>query len=155
MVLFGAPTFRLEFHLTQVSEVLGLKSSFFILPGMILISFGSDESAYDSVASSHIVQTPSGQNMGKLSEVNKLCHDIEDKKMPIDQAILSLEMIRSRGKEGILAHPLLASRFSHFIAFPIHSFTICIIAMNGKLFEALMAAIISIPIAGLVIAAES
>ena len=40
LVMYGSPTHRLEHHLNCLSTALNVSSGFFILPGVILISFG-------------------------------------------------------------------------------------------------------------------
>ena len=49
LVMYGSPTHRLEHHLNCLSTVLNVSSEFFILPGVILISFG----IYNLISSSN------------------------------------------------------------------------------------------------------
>ncbi len=150
-MLYGAPTHRVEFHLMAVSEVLGLESSFFMLPGMMMISFGGD----DSSSSTHLIRTSNGYDMGKLSSVNKLCHNLAEKKVGIEDAVNRLEAIRQQSRmPGILGHPILNTTWFYYVAFPLHAFCICIIGFGGKAFEALIAAGLAFVTANLVLMAE-
>jgi hypothetical protein len=122
--IYGAPAHRyfldliilsrLEHHLESVSSSLGLSgSSFFILPGLILIQFQSKNPArpkgnfkkpknlrvshMDDIfitSSVHLVKIPPPKHhLAKLSAVNSLCREIQEDDLSIQDAWRRLLLI--------------------------------------------------------------
>ncbi|KAJ3226194.1 hypothetical protein HK099_005420 [Clydaea vesicula] len=88
-ILYGVPSHRLESQLHRVSKAVDLKSEFFVLPGVIMISFGNESSE----SSTHLLKVISGYHMAKLSAVNQLCNDIIDGKASCIEGLYTLDSI--------------------------------------------------------------
>ncbi|KAI8825000.1 uncharacterized protein EV422DRAFT_240947 [Fimicolochytrium jonesii] len=139
--MYGAPSHRLEFHLRCVADALEVEGNFFVMPGMILISFGND----DHSSSTHLVRAPQGFNMWKLSAINMLCRQLTEGQVLIQEALDRLVEIRSQ-KEY--------KSWVFLSTFPVSSWGIAIIGFNANWGEALMAAILATMVGLFSLAAE-
>lgn len=77
LMLFGAPTHRLEEYLTMTARVLEIDGQFLYLPGCMVISF-DDKSTHTTEV--RMVRTTQGIDLGKLKDVHliykEVMHDI-------------------------------------------------------------------------------
>eukprot|EP00842_Homolaphlyctis_polyrhiza_P002953 jgi/Hompol1/3659/HPOL_003312-RA len=141
MAEYGLPSHRLEFHLEAVGDCLGIKSSFGVQPGMILISFSPKKRSSETF----FIKTHQGYNMGKLSSVNELCLDLVQGNITILQARRLLADIRTSKN---------SPSWSAFITFPIVAFALCPVGFGGTWGDALIAAVATMPVAGLMVLSE-
>ncbi|KAJ3173110.1 hypothetical protein HDU88_004569 [Geranomyces variabilis] len=132
---YGAPSHRLEHLLANVGDVLEVESTFFVLPSLILISFGNE----DHSSSTHLVKTPQGFNMDKLTAVNALCLDLANGTLMIDEALERLSQIRLAREYGNLVS---------LATFPLVSMGIAIAGFNANWLEASVAAVLSLLVGG-------
>ncbi|KAI8592568.1 hypothetical protein BDZ88DRAFT_392162 [Geranomyces variabilis] len=132
---YGAPSHRLEHLLANVGDVLEVESTFFVLPALILISFGNE----DHSSSTHLVKTPQGFNMDKLTAVNALCLDLANGTLMIDEALERLSQIRLAREYGNLVS---------LATFPLVSMGIAIAGFNANWLEASVAAVLSLLVGG-------
>ncbi|KAJ3160379.1 hypothetical protein HDU86_000713 [Geranomyces michiganensis] len=132
---YGAPSHRLEHLLANVGDVLEVESTFFVLPALILISFGNE----DHSSSTHLVKTPQGFNMDKLTAVNALCLDLASGTIMIDEALERLSQIRLAREYGNLVS---------LATFPLVSMGIAIAGFNANWLEAAVAAVLSLLVGG-------
>ncbi|KAJ6437870.1 4-hydroxy-4-methyl-2-oxoglutarate aldolase [Purpureocillium lavendulum] len=77
LMLFGAPTHRLEEYLSMTARVLEIDGQFLYLPGCMIISF-DDRSTHTTEV--RIVRTTQGIDLGKLKDVHhvykEVMHDV-------------------------------------------------------------------------------
>ncbi|KAJ3288491.1 hypothetical protein HDU79_004803 [Rhizoclosmatium sp. JEL0117] len=87
---YGAPSHRIEHHMTQVAQSMSVQADFILFPGLIMISFGGE----DHRQHTHFIKAPGGIHMAKLAQVNALCQTLTEKLISIDDAIDLLEGVR-------------------------------------------------------------
>jgi uncharacterized membrane protein YjjP (DUF1212 family) len=73
LMLFGAPTHRLEEYLTMTARVLEIDGQFLYLPGCMVISF-DDKSTHTTEV--RIVRTEQGVDLGKLTDVHTIYKEV-------------------------------------------------------------------------------
>lgn len=69
LMIFGAPTHRLEEYMIMTSRVLEIDGQFMYFPGCMLISFGDAATRTSEV---HLVRCNQGLNLSKLSDTHKI-----------------------------------------------------------------------------------
>ena len=115
---YGVATHRLEYLLETVAESVGIKASFFVLPGMILFTAKSK----NITTQTHLLKTKFGVDMGKLSRVNDMCYQVFSGRMDLSEATVVLgEIRRLKGY----------SMYINLITIPLLSSTLCIIGFQG------------------------
>ncbi|KAJ3067298.1 hypothetical protein HDU98_009520 [Podochytrium sp. JEL0797] len=124
--MYGAPSHRLEHHLTAVSKSLDVEAQFFILPNLVMISFGGE--GYNSTT--HFIKQTSSQNMSKLAQVNALCLTMTNRLIDIHNAVDLLDGIRA-AKEN----PWWVS----LLTFPVSSFCFALMMFQTSWIEATVA----------------
>ncbi|KAG5983489.1 hypothetical protein E4U55_008011 [Claviceps digitariae] len=96
LMLFGAPTHRLEEYLTMTARVLEIDGQFLYLPGCMLISF-DDRSTHTTEV--RIVRTTQGIDLGKLKDVHHIYKEVMHDVIGVDEGIRLLEdLMSSRDK---------------------------------------------------------
>lgn len=92
LMMYGAPTHRLEEYMVMTSRVLEIAGQFLYIPGCMIVSFGD---AITCTSDVQLVQCVQGLNLWKLNQVlvihKRVLHDIisvEDANQAIDQLIL-------------------------------------------------------------------
>lgn len=88
LMLFGAPTHRLEEFLNMAAKELGIRSQFLYLPGCMIVSFDDDLTHTTEVK---IVRTPQGVNLGKLKDVHEIYKEVLHDVTSLDEAMARLE----------------------------------------------------------------
>lgn len=73
LMLYGAPTHRLEEYLTMTARVLEIDGQFLYLPGCMVISF-DDKSTHTTEV--RIVRTTQGIDLGKLKDVHTIYKEV-------------------------------------------------------------------------------
>lgn len=69
LMIFGAPTHRLEEYMIMTSRVLEIDGQFMYFPGCMLVSFGDAATRTSEV---HLVRCNQGLNLAKLSDTHKI-----------------------------------------------------------------------------------
>ncbi|KAK6454301.1 pheromone-regulated membrane [Scheffersomyces xylosifermentans] len=69
LMLFGAPTHRLEEYMIMTSRVLEIDGQFIYFPGCMIVSFGDASTRTSEV---HLVKCAQGLNLSKLSDTHKI-----------------------------------------------------------------------------------
>ncbi|KAK5550945.1 hypothetical protein LTR46_011054 [Exophiala xenobiotica] len=90
LMMYGAPTHRLEEYMQMTAEVLNLHLQTFYIPGCMMISF--NDSAWCS-ADVHIVRCTQALNLAKLYDVHAVYKDIIHGRIVLEQAITRLDGI--------------------------------------------------------------
>ncbi|CAI5760240.1 unnamed protein product [Candida verbasci] len=93
LMLFGAPTHRLEEYMIMTSRVLEIDGQFMYFPGCMLVSFGDAATRTSEV---HLVRCAQGLNLSKLADTHKIykavIHDligVEDASKKLDELLKS------------------------------------------------------------------
>ncbi|KAI8621381.1 hypothetical protein BC830DRAFT_1163829 [Chytriomyces sp. MP71] len=133
---YGAPSHRLEHHMALVSEALHVEARFFVLPNLILISFGGETAA----STTHFVKISNGQNMAKLAQVNALCLTLTEGLIDIHSASDLLEGVRA-GSD----YPW----WMVWITFPVQAFTFATLVFQTGWLEAVVATALGIMTGGM------
>ncbi|KAJ3015211.1 UNVERIFIED_CONTAM: hypothetical protein HDU68_012833 [Siphonaria sp. JEL0065] len=134
--MYGAPSHRLEHHLTEVSKALKVDAQFFLLPALIMISFGGEN--YKSNV--HFIKQPGGMNMSKLAQVNALCLTLTNGLIDIYNAVDLLDGIRA-AKEN----PWWVS----LLTFPVSSFSFSLLLFQTTWLESIVAGLLGVIVGSL------
>ncbi|CAJ2511422.1 Uu.00g070470.m01.CDS01 [Anthostomella pinea] len=90
LMLYGAPTHRLEEYLRMTARVLEIDGQFLYLPGCMIISF-DDKSTHTTEVK--IVRTTQGIDLGKLKDVHEIYKSVLHDLYSVDEAIEQLSAI--------------------------------------------------------------
>ncbi|KAG6010795.1 hypothetical protein E4U21_004183 [Claviceps maximensis] len=92
LMLFGAPTHRLEEYLTMTARVLEIDGHFLYLPGCMLVSF-DDRSTHTTEV--RLVRVTQGIDLGKLKDVHHIYKEVMHDVIGVDEGIRLLEELMS------------------------------------------------------------
>ncbi|KAH8664459.1 hypothetical protein BX600DRAFT_381591 [Xylariales sp. PMI_506] len=96
LMLYGAPTHRLEEYLRMIARVLEIDGQFLYLPGCMIISF-DDMSTHTTEVK--IVRTSQGVNLGKLKDVHEIYKEVLHDVISLDEATVRLDdIMKSKDK---------------------------------------------------------
>ncbi len=140
---YGASSFRIEAHLTNVTEKLGLQGSFLISPTSLTFIF-SQKGCDDRY--NHLERVkPVGINLSRLASADKLVDEVTEQQLSLDEGIVRLAAIE--------VQPELYSPFLTLLAFVTTggAFSMVISRSWG---DALTATVVSLLIYGLVVWAQ-
>ncbi|KAJ4289108.1 hypothetical protein N0V90_011450 [Kalmusia sp. IMI 367209] len=90
LMLFGAPTHRLEEYLATTAKVLEVNSQFLYIPGCMIISF---DDSLTHTAEVKIVRTTQGVNLGKLKDTHEIYKEVLHDVISLDDALEALDNI--------------------------------------------------------------
>jgi uncharacterized membrane protein YjjP (DUF1212 family) len=93
LMMYGAPTHRLEEYMHRTAQVLGLHLQSFYMPGCMIISFNDTVWRSKDV---HIVRCTEALNLSKLDDVHAVYKDIIHNKLAIEEATARLDEIMAR-----------------------------------------------------------
>ncbi|CAK7225101.1 hypothetical protein SCUCBS95973_005745 [Sporothrix curviconia] len=93
LMMYGAPTHRLEDYLKMSARVLEIEAQFLYIPGCMLVSF-DDSSTH--TAEVKLVRAPQGVDLGKLSDVHVIYKEVIHDLISVDEAIARLNDITSK-----------------------------------------------------------
>lgn len=88
LMMFGAPTHRLEEYMKMTSRVLSIDGQFLYIPGCMIISFG-DSSTHTSEM--QLVRCVQGVNLHKLHETHGIYKDVIHGYQTVDEALTHIE----------------------------------------------------------------
>lgn len=88
LMLFGAPTHRLEEYMTMTSRVLEIDGQFLYLPGCMIVSFGDAATRTSEV---HLVKCVQGVNLSKLSDTHTIYKSVIHDLVGVEEAASKLE----------------------------------------------------------------
>ncbi|KAJ8121238.1 hypothetical protein ONZ43_g2263 [Nemania bipapillata] len=84
LMMYGAPTHRLEEYLTMTARVLEIDGQFLYLPGCMIISFDDKQTHTTEVK---IVRTHQGIDLGKLKDIHEIYKNVLHDIYSVDEAI--------------------------------------------------------------------
>lgn len=96
LMLYGAPTHRLEEYMAKSARVLEIECQFLYLPSCMIVSF--DDSATHTTEVK-LVRVPPGLDLGKLRDVHNIYKFVVHDKLGVEEATRQLdEVIACEGK---------------------------------------------------------
>ena len=99
LMLFGAPTHRLEEYLATTARILEINSQFLYIPGCMLISF---DDSLSHTAEVKIVRTAQGVNLGKLKDTHEIYKEVLHDVISLDEALSRLnEVINAKDRHPV------------------------------------------------------
>lgn len=93
LMMYGAPTHRLEEYMNMSARVLEIEAQFLYMPGCMIIAF-DDSSVHTSEVK--LVRTAQGVDLGKLRDVHGIYKDVVHDRIGVEEATSRLESIISR-----------------------------------------------------------
>ncbi|CEJ93809.1 Putative Duf1212 domain containing protein [[Torrubiella] hemipterigena] len=93
LMMYGAPTHRLEEYMAMSARVLEIEGQFLYIPSCMLISF-DDSSTHTTEVK--IVRVPQGIDLGKLRDVHNIYKDVLHDKVGVDFATDQLDEVMQR-----------------------------------------------------------
>ncbi|PTB66839.1 DUF1212-domain-containing protein [Trichoderma citrinoviride] len=94
LMMYGAPTHRLEEYMAMSSRVLEIEGQFLYIPSCMIISF--DDSTTHT-AEVKIVREPQGIDLGRLRDVHNVYKDVVHDKIGVEEATRRLDEVMKRG----------------------------------------------------------
>lgn len=93
LMMYGAPTHRLEEYLNMSARVLEIEAQFLYMPGCMIVAF-DDSSVHTSEVK--LVRTSQGVDLGKLRDVHEIYKDVVHDRIGVDEATPRLDAIMAR-----------------------------------------------------------
>lgn len=93
LMLYGAPTHRLEEYMIMTSRVLEIDGQFVYFPGTMIVAFGDAATRTSEV---HLVRCAQGVNLSKLSETHHMYKGVIHDLVGVEEASLKLEELLAR-----------------------------------------------------------
>ncbi|KAI8634050.1 DUF1212-domain-containing protein [Xylariaceae sp. FL1651] len=124
LMLYGAPTHRLEEYLTMTARVLEIDGQFLYLPGCMIISFDDKQTHTTEVK---IVRTNQGIDLGKLKDVHEIYKSVLHDLYSVDEAMENLSTLMAKKDKF---HPWL-----RVLVFGLASAVVAPFAFEGRLID--------------------
>lgn len=93
LMMYGAPTHRLEEYMTMSSRVLEIEGQFLYIPSCMIISFDDSTTHTTEVK---LVRVPQGVDLGKLRDVHNIYKDVVHDKLGVEEATKRLDDVMNR-----------------------------------------------------------
>lgn len=93
LMMYGAPTHRLEEYMIMSARVLEIEGQFLYLPSCMIISF--DDSTTHT-AEVKLVRVAQGVDLGRLRDVHNIYKEVVHDKLGVDEATKKLDEVMSR-----------------------------------------------------------
>ncbi|KAK5988548.1 hypothetical protein PT974_10032 [Cladobotryum mycophilum] len=93
LMMYGAPTHRLEEYMTMSSRVLEIEGQFLYMPSCMIISF-DDSSTHTTEVK--VVRVPQGVDLGRLRDVHNIYKNVVHDKMGVEEATKLLGDVMER-----------------------------------------------------------
>ncbi|KAM0563182.1 hypothetical protein ACHAPJ_000898 [Fusarium lateritium] len=93
LMMYGAPTHRLEEYMTMSSRVLEIEAQFLYLPGCMIISFDDSTTHTTEVK---LVRVPQGIDLGRLRDVHNIYKEVVHDKIGVEEATKRLDEVNER-----------------------------------------------------------
>lgn len=93
LMMYGAPTHRLEAYMRMSARVLGIEGQFMYLPGTMIISFDDSNTHTTEMK---IVRSNAGVDLGKLRDVHEVYKEVVRDLISVDEATARLNDITNR-----------------------------------------------------------
>ncbi|KAK4231083.1 hypothetical protein QBC38DRAFT_533741 [Podospora fimiseda] len=93
LMMYGAPTHRLEAYMKMSARVLGIEGQFLYLPGIMIVSFDDSQTHTTEVK---ILRPPQGLDFGRLRDVHEIYKEVVHDRMGVDEATKLLDSVTAR-----------------------------------------------------------
>ncbi|KFA76008.1 hypothetical protein S40288_00326 [Stachybotrys chartarum IBT 40288] len=93
LMMYGAPTHRLEEYMMMSSRVLEIEAQFLYMPSCMIISF-DDRTTH--TAEVKIVRVPQGVDLGRLRDVHNIYKEVVHDELGVEEATSRLDSVMSR-----------------------------------------------------------
>ncbi|KAK4034983.1 hypothetical protein C8A01DRAFT_18293 [Parachaetomium inaequale] len=93
LMIYGAPTHRLEAYMRMSARVLGIEGQFMYLPDTMIISFDDSNTHTTEVK---IVRASQGLDFGRLRDVHEIYKEVVHDRIGVDEATTRLNDITAR-----------------------------------------------------------
>jgi uncharacterized membrane protein YjjP (DUF1212 family) len=93
LMMYGAPTHRLEEYMTMSSRVLEIEGQFLYMPSCMIISFDDSTTHTTEVK---VVRVPQGVDLGRLRDVHNIYKDVVHDKLGVDEATRRLDAVMNQ-----------------------------------------------------------
>ncbi|KAK0748456.1 hypothetical protein B0T21DRAFT_279593 [Apiosordaria backusii] len=93
LMIYGAPTHRLEAYMQMSARVLGIEGQFLYFPGMMIISFDDSQTHTTEVK---IVRAGQGLDFGRLRDVHEIYKEVVHDRIGVDEATARLDEVNKR-----------------------------------------------------------
>ena len=93
LMMYGAPTHRLEEYMAMSSRVLEIEGQFLYMPSCMIISFDDSTTHTTEVK---VVREPQGIDLGKLRDVHNIYKDVVHDKLGVEEATRRLDEVMRR-----------------------------------------------------------
>lgn len=124
LMLFGAPTHRLEEYLQMTARVLEIDGQFLYLPGCMIISF-DDRSTHTTEVK--IVRSAQGIELGKLKDVHEIYKEVLHDVISVDEATDRLSKVMESKQKY--------NRWLRVMVFGLASATVAPFGFEGRLID--------------------
>ncbi|KAJ2383582.1 pheromone-regulated protein prm10, partial [Coemansia sp. RSA 2559] len=131
LIAFGAPLHRLEANLIAIALNLDVEATFAALPGIILITFGDEDTRSSET---YVVRAASGYDMHRLGRTNRVIRRVLKSRITVGQGVRNLERI--------LATPPIYPWWIMIADYVLCSFFICPLFWKGSWTDAGVSAMI-------------
>ncbi|UKZ79825.1 hypothetical protein TrVFT333_007587 [Trichoderma virens FT-333] len=101
LMMYGAPTHRLEEYMNMSSRVLEIEGQFLYMPSCMIISF-DDSSTH--TAEVKVVRVPQGVDLGRLRDVHNIYKDVVHDKLGVEEATRRLDELVFAPSNELYAH---------------------------------------------------
>jgi uncharacterized membrane protein YjjP (DUF1212 family) len=93
LMIYGAPTHRLEAYMRMSARVLGIEGQFMYLPDTMIISFDDSNTHTTEV---RIVRATQGLDFGRLRDVHEIYKEVVHDRIGVEEATMRLNEVTSR-----------------------------------------------------------
>lgn len=93
LMLYGAPTHRLEEYMVMTSRVLEIDGQFVYFPGTMIVAFGDAATRTSEV---HLVRCAQGVNLSKLSDTHQIYKSVIHDLVGVEESLQKLEELMRR-----------------------------------------------------------
>jgi len=93
LMMYGAPTHRLENYMQMSARVLGIEGQFMYLPGTMIISFDDSNTHTTEVK---LVRSPAGVDLGRLRDVHEIYKEVVHDLIGVEEATTRLSRVIDR-----------------------------------------------------------
>ncbi|KXT03665.1 hypothetical protein AC578_5152 [Pseudocercospora eumusae] len=93
LMLYGAPTHRLEEYLTMTSRALEIEAQFLYIPGCMIISFDDTETHTTAVK---LVRLAQGIDLGRLKDVHRIYKEVLHDVIGVEDATGQLDQLMDK-----------------------------------------------------------
>ncbi|CDK27613.1 unnamed protein product [Kuraishia capsulata CBS 1993] len=90
LMLYGAPTHRLEEYMTMTARVLEIDGQFIYFPGCMIVSFGD---AATRTSEMQLVRCVQGLDLGKLDDAHQIYKDVVHDVIGVEEAAEKIEAL--------------------------------------------------------------